>query len=226
MTPVVAVTAPRRTDGGKERVALNSAYVRALAAVGLLPLVVPPIVDPALAVRALDGAAALILTGGEDVEPKRYNAAPHAKLGAVDPARDAVELALLAAAWNRKLPVLAICRGLQLLNVYLGGTLFQDLPSERPGGVRHDGEGARHGLKVERGSTMCAVLGATALDVNSRHHQAVKTLADDLLATAWADDGVIEGAEGKAGRRVLAVQWHPEDEHGDALFRGFARALA
>jgi putative glutamine amidotransferase len=226
MTAVVAVTAPRRSDGGQERVALNSAYVRALAAVGLLPLVVPPIVDPALAVRALDGVRGLVLTGGEDVEPKRYHAAPHPKLGAVDPARDAVELALLDAAWTRRLPLLAICRGIQLLNVFLGGTLFQDLPSERPAGVRHEGNGARHGLKVERGSTMCAVLGATALDVNSRHHQAVKDLAGDLLATAWAEDGLIEGAEARDGRRVLAVQWHPEDEHGDALFRGFARALA
>lgn len=226
MNAVVAVTAPRRTDGGQERVALNSAYVRALAAVGLLPLVVPPIVDPALAVRALDGARGLVLTGGEDVEPRRYNAAPHPKLGAVDPARDAVELALLDAAWTRRLPLLAICRGLQLLNVFLGGTLFQDLPSERPAGVRHEGNGARHGLTVERGSTMCATLGATTLDVNSRHHQAVKDLAGDLLPTAWAEDGLIEGAEAKDGRRVLAVQWHPEDEHGDALFRGFARALA
>ncbi len=226
MNAVVAVTAPRRTDGGQERVALNSAYVRALAAVDLMPLVVPPIVDPALAVRALDGVRGLVLTGGEDVEPKRYKAAPHPKLGPVDPARDAVELALLAAAWTRRLPLLAICRGIQLLNVFLGGTLFQDLPSERPAGVRHAGEGARHGLTVERGSTMCAVLGAASLDVNSRHHQAVRDLASDLLATAWADDGLIEGAEAKDGRRVLAVQWHPEDEHGDALFRGFARALA
>jgi putative glutamine amidotransferase len=226
MTVVVAVTAPRRTDGGRERVALNSTYVRALAAVDLLPLVVPPNVDPAMAVRALDGVSGLVLTGGEDVEPKRYKAAPHAKLGPVDPARDAVELALIAAAWARRLPMLAICRGIQVLNVALGGTLFQDLPSERPGGVRHEGEGARHGLTIERGSTMCAVLGATALNVNSRHHQAVKDLAGDLLATAWAEDGVIEGAEAKDGRRVLAVQWHPEDDHGDALFRGFARALA
>src|SRR6266853_5434937 len=119
---------------------------------------------------------------------------------------------------------LPICRGIQLLNVFLGGTLFQDLPSERPAGVRHAGNGARHGLTVERGSTMCATLGATTLDVNSRHHQAVRHLAADLLATAWAEDGLIEGAEAKDGRRVLAVQWHPEDEHGDALFRGFARA--
>jgi putative glutamine amidotransferase len=226
MTVVVAVTAPRRTDGGRERVALNSAYVRALAAVDLLPLVVPPIIEPAMAVRALDGVAGLVLTGGEDVEPKRYKAAPHAKLGTVDPARDVVELALIAAAWARRLPLLAICRGMQVLNVALGGTLFQDLASERPGGVRHDGDGARHGLTIERGSTMCAVLGATTLNVNSRHHQAVKDLASELLATAWAEDGVIEGAEAKDGHRVLAVQWHPEDDHGDALFRGFARALA
>src|SRR5690348_1990505 len=149
MRPVVAVTAPRRTDAGRERVALNVAYVRALERAGLLPLIVPAMLDPAHADDALAAVRGLVLTGGEDVDPARYHAAPHPKLGAVDRLRDAGELALIAAARTGGLPVLAICRGLQILNVCAGGTLYQDLPSEHPGPVRHDGDAARHGIRLE-----------------------------------------------------------------------------
>src|SRR6266700_2035549 len=130
MRPVVAVTAPTgRSDAGRERVALNVAYVHALERAGLLPLVVPTILDPAHAGDALPAARGLVLTGGEDVDPARYHAAPHPKLGAIDPRRDAGELALIAAARARRMPILAICRGIQILNVGAGGTLYQDLPS-------------------------------------------------------------------------------------------------
>src|SRR5205814_1433865 len=125
VTRIVAVSATRRTDAGRERVALNTAYVYALMRAGLVPLVVPPILDPETACAALDGVHGLVLTGGEDVEPGRYGAAPHPKLGETDRARDAVELALIAGAERRRLPILAICRGIQILNVALGGTLYQ-----------------------------------------------------------------------------------------------------
>jgi len=132
MSNVVAVTGTRRTDDGRERVALNTAYVRALTRAGLVPLVVPPLLNPEDACAALDRVQGLVLTGGEDVEPARYGAQPHAKLEDTDAARDAVEVALIAGARARRLPILAICRGIQILNVALGGTLYQDLPSERP----------------------------------------------------------------------------------------------
>lgn len=228
MTKVVAVSATRRTDGGRERIAVNTAYVRALAGTGLVPVLVPPLLDPAAAGAVLDRVEGLLLTGGEDVEPARYGAPPHAKLGEVDRARDAVELALIAEARRHELPILAICRGIQILNVALGGTLYQDLASERPGALDHADPGGRHGLRVAPGSLLHKTLGGGRAMVNSRHHQAIRDLAPGLRAAAWAEDGVIEGAEpsDRAAPWTLAVQWHPEDDTDDALFRGFAEALA
>lgn len=227
MSAIVAVTSPRRTDDGRERVALNSAYVAALARAGLVPVIVPPILDPARAPDVLDHVRGLVLTGGEDVDPARYGAAPHPKLGATDPARDAVELALIARAHERGLPILAICRGIQLLNVALGGTLYQDLPSERPSTIQHAGPAARHALRVDSGTLLRGVAGADGTSVNSRHHQAIRDLAPGLRATAWAADDLIEGVERTNGARpwTLAVQWHPEDDGETALFARFAEAV-
>jgi putative glutamine amidotransferase len=227
VSAIVAVTAPRRTDDGRERVALNSAYVAALARAGLMPVIVPPIVDPIRAPDVLGHVRGLMLTGGDDVDPARYRAARHAKLGATDAARDAVELALIASAHERGLPILAICRGIQILNVALGGTLYQDLPSEHPSAVRHAGEAARHGLRVESGSRLYGAIGAAATTVNSRHHQAIRDLAPGLRATAWAPDDLIEGVEGANGAQpwTVAVQWHPEDDVEVGLFERFAEAV-
>jgi putative glutamine amidotransferase len=225
---IVAVSATRRTDAGRERVALNTAYVYALMRAGLVPLLVPPILDPEAACAALDGVRGLVLTGGEDVEPGRYGATPHPKLGETDRARDAVELALIAGAERRRLPVLAICRGIQIVNVALGGTLYQDLGSERPGPIDHADTRSRHGLRVEPGTRLHRTLGATDASVNTRHHQAIRDVAPGLRAAAWAEDGVVEGVERQdpGAPWTLAVQWHPEDDVVDALFRGFAEAIA
>lgn len=228
MTPLVAVTAPRRLVDGRERVTLNTAYVRALERAGLVPLAVPTMLAPDHAAAALDGVRGLVLTGGEDVDPARYGAAPHPKLEDTDAARDAAELALIAAARARRLPMLAICRGIQILNVALGGTLYQDLDSERPGPIAHAGDDTRHSVRVEPGSLLERTLGTRAATVNSRHHQAIRDLAPPLRAAAWAEDGVIEAAEpaDPAAPWTLAVQWHPEDLTERALFDGFARAVA
>lgn len=227
MTPAVAVTAPRRLVDGRERVTLNTTYVRALEGAGLVPLAVPTMLTPERAAAALHGVRGLVLTGGEDVAPERYGATPHPRLGAVDPVRDAAELALIAAARARRLPILAICRGIQILNVALGGTLYQDLDSERPGPVSHAGE-TDHDVRVEPGSLLERTLGVRSATVNSRHHQAIRDLAPGLRAVAWAADGVIEGAEPADASLpwTVAVQWHPEDLTERALFDGFARAVA
>ncbi len=228
MSKIVGVSTTRRTDAGRERVALNIAYVRALMQAGLVPLLIPPVLDPDAACATLDRVQGLLLTGGEDVEPARYGATPHPKLEETDAARDVVELALLAGAERRGLPVLAICRGIQIVNVALGGTLYQDLASERAGPVDHADPGTRHGVRIEPNTLMHRTLGTTATTVNTRHHQAIRDLAAPLRATAWADDGVIEGAERKerGAPWTLAVQWHPEDDMEGALFRGFAQAIA
>jgi len=226
--PPVAVTAPRRMVEGRERVTLNTAYVRALERAGLVPLAVPTMLAADRAGAALTAVRGLVLTGGEDVAPDRYGAVPHPRLGDVDPVRDAAELALIAAARARRLPILAICRGIQILNVALGGTLYQDLDSERPSPVPHSDETSQHAVRVAAGSLLERTLGMRSATVNSRHHQAIRDLAPGLKAVAWADDGVIEGAEpADAGAPwMVAVQWHPEDLTERALFDGFAQAVA
>ncbi len=228
LSRVVAVTATRRTDEGRERIALNAAYARALGSAGLAPLIVPSTLDPKYAADVLARVDGLLLTGGEDVDPTSYHAAPHPKLEETDPARDAVELALIAASRTRAIPVLGICRGIQILNVAYGGTLYQDLPSERPTGIDHADETQRHGIRIAPDSLAHQIVRRTELSVNSRHHQAVRDLGPGLKATAWADDGLVEAVEPAAdsdGAWVLAVQWHPEDDTEQSLFRGFARAL-
>ena len=224
----VAVTAPRRMVDGRERVTLNTAYVRALETAGLVPLAVPTMVAADRAAAALAAVRGLVLTGGEDVAPDRYGATPHPRLGDVDPVRDAAELALIAAARSRRLPILAICRGIQILNVALGGTLYQDLDSERPSLVSHSDETTQHAVRVAAGSLLERTLGMRSATVNSRHHQAIRDLAPCLKAVAWADDGVIEAAEPADANAawMVAVQWHPEDLTERALFDGFARAVA
>lgn len=234
MSNLIAISAT--ADDSKIRLSLN--YARSLEGAGLIPLVVPPLTAPACVGAILDAVGGLLLTGGEDVDPARYGAAPHAKLGAINPSRDATELALLAAARERHRPVLAICRGIQLLNVACGGTLVQDLPSARPSSIDHDPSkehtaSRTHGVSITAGSRLAAATGTTAMDVNSYHHQAVDRAGAGLRVTALAPDGVIEGLEvDDPSWWVVAVQWHPEDLTTDArtwdrgIFRAFAGEVA
>lgn len=231
-TPRIGVTAVLRTWDRQLRTGVNAAYVRAVVGVGAAPLIMSPLAGDTSAGALLDACDGLLLTGGEDVDPALYGAAPSPQLGAVDGERDRFEIALLAEARQREMPVLAVCRGIQLVNVALGGTLWQDLPSERTSAVVHDAGGARnvptHAVRIREASRIADCVGATRIDVNSFHHQAVKELAPGLVATAWADDGLIEGVEAVEGPWLLGVQWHPEEMHADASApdRGLFAALA
>jgi len=230
--PRIAVGGVVRTWDAAERTGVNAAYVRSVLAAGGVPIIVSPLLGPSYAMRALDGVDGLLLTGGEDIDPAWYGAAPSPRLNPPSRERDLFELALFAAARQRELPILGICRGIQLVNVALGGTLFQDLPSERPGPVAHDPGGARdarsHEIRLEEGSRAARALGRTAFSVNSFHHQAVDRLAGGLIASGWSGDGLIEAAESPAEAPwLLAVQWHPEEMHteGTAPERGLFRSL-
>lgn len=229
------MTAPRIGITGRlaqveraERAGVNGAYIRAVLAGGGAPSILPPVAGPDLAAVLLDGLDALVLSGGADIHPRHYRAQPHQKLGPVEEERDASELALFAEAVRREMPVLAICRGLQLVNVALGGSLWQDLPSE----LRvHPQSGPRteriHPTEVAPGSRLADALGTTSVRVNSFHHQAIRDLAPGLRATAHAPDGVIEGIEGTGDQWLLGVQWHPEEfwAESDAPEGGLFRAL-
>jgi putative glutamine amidotransferase len=214
--PVVAVTATARLVDGVERVRLNAAYIRAIESVGLVPVVVPPLAGTGAALRILDVVAGLVLSGGEDVDPSRYGADPHPELGPVNCARDETEIALLARARELAMPTLAICRGIQVVNVALGGTLVQDLPSERQQVASHEVDDERdsrvHGVRIEPTSRLASILGAESLGVNSIHHQAVDRLGRALRVSARADDGTVEGVESDDPRWwMVGVQWHPEE---------------
>lgn len=194
------------------------AYVRAVEAAGGRPLLVPPSEDGVEeTIDALDG---LLVSGGPDVDPGLYGQEPHTATAGVREERDRGELALLTAALERDLPVLAVCRGSQLLNVARGGDLVQHLPDVL-GEETHKhtpGAFADHGVKVREGSRLGALMGERA-PVKSHHHQGFGRIGDGLLESAWADDGTVEGLEDSERRFVLGVLWHPEEGEDVALFR-------
>jgi putative glutamine amidotransferase len=219
-SPRIGVSGVVRFWDGAPRTGVNAAYVQALTGAGGVPLVLSPLMGASLAARALDGVDGLVLTGGEDLDPSWYGAEPSPLLSPPTRERDLFELALFAAAKQRDLPILGICRGIQLINVALGGTLYQDLPSERPGAVEHRPDVARdvrsHRVRLHPGSRAAGAVGTTSLSVNSSHHQAIKDLAPGLVATGWTDDGLVEAAETKGDAPwLLAVQWHPEEMHAE-----------
>jgi putative glutamine amidotransferase len=232
--PAVAVTATTEPIRGVVRVRANASYASCLVAAGLRPYVLP-VMAAADADAMLDGMHGLVLTGGEDVDPIHYAAAAHPQLGEIHPGRDEFEIALVRAARARKLPTLAICRGIQVVNVALGGSLIQDIPSEWSGALNHDGATARdervHPVVVDAGSALARALGAQKLPVNSFHHQAVSVVAEAFRVVATAPDGIVEGIESTdAAWWMLGVQWHPEElttgpEPWDRrLFAAFAAA--
>ena len=206
-------------------------YVAMVARAGGLPVLLPPTEHTADVLPRLDG---LILSGGSDVEPSRYGAAPDPAAGPFYPARDAAELELCHGALAAGLPLLGICRGLQLINVALGGTLHQHLP-DLVGNDSHSPQELGYGthkVSVAPGSQLSVILGRSEAAVPTHHHQAVDRLGAGLVATAWADDGVIEAAElapsdsgvSPAGQFTVAVQWHPEVGEDPSLFRALIAA--
>ena len=193
------------------------AYVDAVERAGGRAVVIPPTEEGVEEIlEALDG---VIFSGGADVDPSRYGAEPHPETDTPQTRRDAGEMALLQAALARDMPVLAICRGFQLLNVARGGDLIQHLPEE-VGHVVHKqvpGEFAEHPVEIKEGSRLAAIVGERS-DVTSHHHQALGRVGDGLVETAWAADGTLEGIEDPSLRFAVGVQWHPEAGEDAALF--------
>ena len=230
--PRIGISGVVRTWDGADRTGVNAAYVRATLAAGGVPVVFSPLIGTSMAARALDGVEGLLLTGGEDIDPAWYGESPSPQLDPPSRERDLFELALFAVARQRELPILGVCRGIQLINVALGGTLFQDLPAERPGRVEHRADGPRdrrsHRVRLLPHSRAAQALASEAVSVNSSHHQGIKKLAAGLTASGWTDDDLIEAVESGPGLPwLLAVQWHPEEMHAerDAPEHGLFKAL-
>jgi putative glutamine amidotransferase len=230
------VTTSRTVQSTPERSYLNSSYVRVIQESGGIPIpLLPPLSKETLReiYPLLDG---VLLTGGGDIDPRRFGEPPHPTAFDIVPERDELELRLVEWARAEKKPLLAICRGVQLLNVALGGSLYQDLPSDPGGSIAHSqqepSDQTTHKVSVVPGSALAEVVGTGGLEVNSLHHQGVNKVGKGLLPVATAPDGIIEGlelAERRHGQFFLGVQWHPEElvthhEPSRRLFSAFLSA--
>ncbi len=217
---------------GKPRIGISKCskmadYEESVRAAGGEPVVLDwSAMSPADALAAVDG---LLLTGGPDVDPLRYGEDAHPRVYVADPARDDFELELAARALEQDTPLLAICRGMQVLNVAAGGALTQDIPSAVPGAASHavtePKNAIAHPVAIAPGSRLAALLGRTSAQVNSRHHQAVSRTAPGLLVTATAPDGVVEAVEKPDAPFCVGVEWHPENFVGSGEFAGLFRGL-
>jgi putative glutamine amidotransferase len=211
MKPRIGLTTTPATVDDRRVEQVNQAYVDAVVRAGAIPFVLP-VMDPGDAEFALLAVDGLLLSGGGDVDPARYGALPVPEIYGLDPGRDAFEVALVLAAARADVPVLGICRGSQILNVALGGSLIQHVPAVTGCDhcIRDRSHEPVHDVVVASGSLLEAVAGATEIAVNSLHHQAVDRLGAGLRAVAWAEDGIVEGVESDGPGRLLGVQWHPE----------------
>jgi putative glutamine amidotransferase len=237
MRPLVALTTtidPRGGDYQQPRIAVYANYLTALQRAGLTPVLVTPAHTLETIEELVSICSGLVLAGGDDIDPVRYGQEPIPELGHVNPPRDAAECRALDAATRRDLPVLGICRGHQLLNVYFGGTLCQDIAVALGEDSSHQQptrwEAQHHHVTVRRGSRLARAIDRERLVINSFHHQAIDKLAPSLEVTARADDGLIEAVESRDHRWVVGVQWHPERHEARAadsnpnvrLLRAFA----
>ena len=233
MRPLIGVTTSlaEGDPARPARVILNAAYVRAVEHAGGVPVLLSPYHSLETTRELLAAVAGVVLTGGGDVDPARYGEVAEATVGGVSGLRDSYEASVIGLAMARELPLLLICRGLQVFNVAMGGSLVQDIAITGP---EHQQDAARtevtHSVRVAPGSRLGAIVRAETIGTNSMHHQAVNRAGRGVCPVAWAEDGVVEGIEmpGYSGW-LVGVQWHPEelsphDPGACALFQAFLQA--
>jgi putative glutamine amidotransferase len=233
--PLIGIT--MRQELQTERFYLARYYSEAVEAVGCAPVHIPLIPDPSYIESIVGRLDGILLPGSDsDVDPQLYGREPHPKLGSVHALRDETDLLVLKAAEERRLPLLAICYGMQVWNVSRGGTLIQDICSTVPDALKHEQGAPRerpsHGISISPESSLARLAGGEGARVNSHHHQAIEEVGRDLRATAWSSDGLVEALEDtREGRWAVGVQWHPElgwekDRLSSALFNEFASAAS
>jgi len=208
--PLIGITTYGR--GTDDRFRIPAPYVDAVRRAGGVPVLIPPGGEVDRLLEDLDG---WILSGGGDIDPRLYEGRSHASVERVDAERDASEMELAKLVVERDLPALFICRGAQVLNVALGGSLIEHLPDEVGGAIQHRADGGagsypRHAVAAEAGSRLAAIMGSDRVETASWHHQAVRRLAPGLVLTARAADGTVEAFEKPDRDWLIAVQWHPE----------------
>ena len=228
--PRIGIT--MRLELETDRFYLSRHYSEAIEAAGGAPVHISLIPNPGYISSVMDELDGVLLPGSDsDIDPLRYGTEPHPNLGSVHPVKDETDLLVLDEIEKRRLPLFAICFGMQALNVSRGGTLIQDIPSQLPKAIKHQQGAPRdrpsHAIKLDKTSLLLALASAEQVLVNSHHHQAVDKVGRDLVATAWTSDGLIEAVEDSRPERfALGVQWHPElgwqrDPLSQALFERF-----
>jgi putative glutamine amidotransferase len=216
--PIIGITSTSiQTDSGSWRTGQNQAYVDALVRAGAAPVLIPNLADRARLRPLHELLDGLLLSGGGDMDPACFGESRHEKCGLPDAARDETELLLIRWAMDEGRPLLAICRGIQVLNVALGGSLYQDIGAQVPGSERHSWASdvprhqTVHTVSIEPDSRLARIVGTTSLPVNSFHHQALKDVASGLVVTAQAADQIVEAVEAPGHPFAIGVQWHPEE---------------
>jgi len=230
--PLIGITTSHTTnDENLPYLTLGEAYVAAVRAAGGLPVLIPLGLseeDLASLIERLDG---VVFSGGGDMEPACYGGQPHTKVYGVDKDRDRVELKLYQEVFDREKPFLGICRGIQVLNVALGGTLYEDIMDQHEGGMKHSywqthpRSYLAHMVQVSEDSRLASILGKPVVEVNSLHHQGLREIAPSLQVTAVAPDGIVEGVELPGHPFGMGVQWHPESLQEHEPMRAIFRAL-
>jgi putative glutamine amidotransferase len=232
MTPLIGLTVAIDKDGHPQTLA---PYCRAIEAAGGLPLLLPYVSDGAMLDAFIDRCDGIFLTGGMEIEPARYGEEKRPTCGETQPLRDEVELAVLARAIKADKPILAICRGAQLVNVFFGGTLYQDLPTEYPSDIPHRQPNGifapSHCILIEKNTPLAATVRKREMVGNSFHHQAIHRLGEGLVVMATAEDGTVEAVFAPALSYLRAYQWHPErlyaaDADNRLLFADFIEAAS
>jgi putative glutamine amidotransferase len=230
--PLIGITAACLSDSaGAAKITLNEVYIRAVARGGGAPLIIPPTLSETALESIFSRLDGVLFSGGGDVETSRYHGIDHPRVYGVDPERDRVEIYLVEQAARRGLPFLGICRGIQVINVALGGTLYTHIHDQHPDALRHDWypniprDHLAHPVKVQESSSLYRILGKTTVETNSLHHQAIHQSAPRLTAVAWAPDGIIEAVELSDHPFGLGVQWHPENLQAYPEMRALFQAL-
>jgi putative glutamine amidotransferase len=215
--PIIGLTTNHgKNEYGLPNINLLRAYVSAILAVGGTPILIPSELPETSRRELFDRLDGLLLTGGGDIACERFNGLPHPRVNDVDESRDDIEYALLQMAVNEGKPFLGICRGFQVVNTVLGGTLFTHIEDQKPDAVKHDyfpnwpRNHIAHQVTVEKGTRLADILGATGIQVNSLHHQGADKIAASLKVVAHASDGLVEGLELPNHPFGFGVQWHPE----------------
>lgn len=214
--PLIGIGSDLIPSGTRTSAFAYTTYIEALKRAGAIPVVIPP--QPENATALLENLDGIVLAGGFDCDPAVYGEEQHESVEAMDPRRQENDLVLAKLAYERGVPTLGICLGMQVMNVARGGTLIQDIESQCPGSLLHESDPSdriRHDVEVSAGSRLATIIGAGRKNVNSSHHQAIGKTGAQLRVTAAASDGIIEAVEDASHRFYVGVQWHPEDMEGE-----------